>query len=72
MDNCKPGAARHPAFRAYARIMEKAQMADDPPSEDEVLRRMLTTKPKPHEKPPESSEARRRGRPIGVANKPQT
>ncbi len=30
-----------------------------------VLRRMLNTPPKPHESDKESSEPRRRGRPIG-------
>lgn len=40
-------------------------MPDDPNSEDNVIRRMLSTPPKPHEKLPESSEPRRRGRPIG-------
>ena len=35
------------------------------PDEDDVLRRMLSTPRKPHDKPPESSEPRRRGRPIG-------
>lgn len=33
--------------------------------EDQVLRRMLSTPTKPHDKPTESSEPRRRGRPIG-------
>lgn len=40
-------------------------MPDDPNSEDNVIRRMLEAKPKPREKPPESSEPRRRGRPVG-------
>lgn len=39
-------------------------------SEDDVLRRMLRTPPKPHDKPPESSELRRRGRPIAGTQKP--
>lgn len=37
--------------------------------EDDVLRRMLSTPPKPHEKPPEPSEPRRRGRPISPIGK---
>ena len=65
MDNCKPDAARRSAFYVYARIVRNLQMADDQDREDNVIRRMLATKPKPHEKLQESSESRRRGRPIG-------
>lgn len=37
--------------------------------EDDVLRRMLNTHPKPHDKPKESSQPRRRGRPISSHGK---
>lgn len=36
------------------------------PQEDEVLKRMLRTPPKPHPKPADTDEPRRRGRPMGV------
>ena len=34
-------------------------------SEDDVLRRMLSTSPKPHDSVKESTPGRRRGRPVG-------
>jgi hypothetical protein len=37
--------------------------------EDKVLLRMLSMPAKPREKPPESSEPPRRGRPIGGFNR---
>ena len=37
---------------------------------DAVLKRMLNTPPKPHPKPKESTEPRRRGRPIGGGKAP--
>jgi hypothetical protein len=40
-------------------------MSDDQAREDEVLRILLRTPPKPHPKPNESGEPRRRGRPLG-------
>jgi len=46
---------------------EKPQSEAETALENAVLLRMLETPPKPHEKPPESSEPRRRGRPIGGA-----
>lgn len=39
-------------------------MADDVPDEGEVLRRMLASKPKPHEKQSQSGEGKQRGRPV--------
>lgn len=40
-------------------------MSDDQEREDDVLRVLLRTPPKPHPKPSVSEGPRRRGRPIG-------
>jgi hypothetical protein len=40
-------------------------MIEHQKSEDDVLRTMLRTPPKPHPKPKEPTEPRRRGRPLG-------
>lgn len=41
----------------------------DQQQEDDVLRRMLGTPPKPHDSGQESTEGRRRGRPISPNGK---